>query len=92
MKAYVEQSPITYADKINTPTLILADTGDYRVPITQSYRLYHALKDRGVPTQFIAYPISGHTPNDPIRRRDVNRRWIAWLAQYFDNKSTSLKQ
>ncbi len=92
MKAYVEQSPITYADRIKTPTLIVADTGDYRVPITQSYRLYHALRDRGVATQFIAYPIPGHSPNDPIRRRDVQRRWIAWLAQYLDSKSTGLSQ
>ena len=26
-------------------TLILSDTGDYRVTITQSYRLYHALRE-----------------------------------------------
>src|ERR1700682_3219437 len=36
MKAYIEQSPITYANNIKTPTLILSDTGDYRVPVTQS--------------------------------------------------------
>ena len=83
MKAYLEQSPITYVDKINAPTLILSDTGDYRVPITQSYRLYHALKDRGVATQFFAYPISGHSPADPVRMRDVYRRWVSWLDQYF---------
>jgi len=34
MKKYVEQSPITYASKIKTPTLIMSDTGDVRVPIT----------------------------------------------------------
>ncbi len=83
MKAYIEQSPITYAEKIKTPTLILSDTGDYRVPVTQSYRLYHELKDRGVTTQFFAYPISGHSPADPVRQRDVDRRWIAWLSQYL---------
>ncbi len=83
MKAYVEQSPITYAEKIKTPTLILSDTGDYRVPVTQSYRLYHELKDRGVTTQFFAYPIPGHSPADPVRQRDVDRRWIAWLSQYL---------
>ncbi len=41
---YREQSPITYARQIKTPTLILSTTGDARVPITQSYQLYHALK------------------------------------------------
>ncbi len=81
--AYLEQSPITYAGKIKAPTLILSDTGDYRVPITQSYQLYHALKDNGVPTRFFAYPVTGHSPSDPVRQRDVDRRWIAWLKEYL---------
>ena len=84
MKSYIEQSPITYATKIRTPTLVLSDTGDYRVTVTQSYKLFRVLKDNGVPTQFIAYPIPGHSPADPVRQRDVDRRWIAWLAQYLD--------
>jgi dipeptidyl aminopeptidase/acylaminoacyl peptidase len=83
MKAYVDQSPITYADKITAPTLILSDTGDYRVPVTQSYRLFHELKDRGVTTQFFAYPIPGHSPADPVRMRDVYKRWISWLSTYL---------
>ena len=82
-KAYVEQSPISYAAKIRTPTLILSDTGDERVPITQSFKLYHALRDNGVPTKFIAYPTSGHHPGDPVRYRDIYRRWIEWLDQYL---------
>ena len=89
MKAYVEQSPITYVDKISTPTLIFSDRGDERVPITQSYRLYHALKDRGVPTQFFVYPIPGHFPADPVRERDLDRRWIAWLSQYLNSDSAA---
>jgi dipeptidyl aminopeptidase/acylaminoacyl peptidase len=83
MQAFLEQSPIYYVSKIKAPTLILSDTGDFRVPITQSYQLYHALNDNGVPTQFIAYPVSGHSPSDPIHSRDVDRRWIAWLGKYL---------
>jgi dipeptidyl aminopeptidase/acylaminoacyl peptidase len=83
MAAYLEQSPITYAGKIRTPTLILSDTGDYRVTVTQSYKLYHVLKDNGVTTQFIAYPVPGHSPSDPVRLRDIDRRWIDWLEKYL---------
>ncbi|HKF47492.1 MAG TPA: S9 family peptidase [Terracidiphilus sp.] len=83
MKHWVEQSPITYYAKMTTPTLILQDVGDYRVTITQGYELYHALKDRGIKTEFYAYPIGGHSPNDPVRMRDVYRRWIEWLDQYL---------
>jgi dipeptidyl aminopeptidase/acylaminoacyl peptidase len=83
MKHWVEQSPITYYQKMKTPTLVLQDVGDYRVTITQGYELYHALKDRGIQTQFFAYPIGGHSPADPVRIRDVYRRWIEWLDLYL---------
>jgi dipeptidyl aminopeptidase/acylaminoacyl peptidase len=78
------QSPITYASKIKAPTLILHNVGDYRVTITQSYKLFHALKDAGVTTQFFAYPISGHNAADPVRQRDVQRRWVEWLERFLN--------
>jgi dipeptidyl aminopeptidase/acylaminoacyl peptidase len=83
IKAYREQSPITYAAQVKTPTLILSDTGDFRVTITQSYELYHALKDNGVPVRFFAYPVGGHFPTDPVRQMDVYRRWSEWLVQHL---------
>jgi len=82
-KIYREQSPITYASQIKTPTLILCDTGDFRVPIVQSYEMYHALKDNGVTTQFFAYPVRGHFPSDPVRVEDVMTRWVGWINQYL---------
>ena len=85
MQAYIDQSPITYAPKIRTPTLVMSDTQDYRVTPTQSFKLYHALRDNGVPTKFIAYPVYGHSPTDPVRQRDVQRRWIEWIEQYFQD-------
>ena len=83
MKHWIDQSPITYYANMVTPTLILHDTGDYRVTISQGYELYHALKDRGVRTEFYAYPIGGHSPADPVRMRDVYRRWIEWLNAFL---------
>jgi len=83
MKDYLAQSPIAYASQIKTPTLILSDTGDARVPITQSYQLYHAIKDNGVTVKFVAYPVPGHFPGDPVRARDVYNRWLGWLDQYL---------
>lgn len=82
-KIYRDESPITYAAQIKTPTLILCDVGDFRVPISQSYEMYHALKDNGVTTQFFAYPVAGHFPGDPVHREDVMTRWIGWLNQYL---------
>ena len=83
LQAYREQAPITYAPRIKAPTLVLCDTGDQRVPITESFILYHVLRDNGVKTKFIAYPVAGHSPSDPVHRRDVNRRWAAWLEEHL---------
>ena len=78
---YWKQSPIAYAHQIETPTLILHNTKDQRVTVTQSFKLYYNLKDRGVETQFIAYPLPGHFPQDPVHRRDVYKRWIEWVKE-----------
>ena len=83
MKDYIAQSPIASAAQIKTPTLILSDTGDARVPVTQSYQLYHAMKHNGVTVKFVAYPVPGHFPGDPVRSRDVFSRWLGWLDQYL---------
>jgi dipeptidyl aminopeptidase/acylaminoacyl peptidase len=91
-RAYREQSPITYAAQIRTPTLILSTTGDVRVPVTQSYRLFHALRDNGVETKFIAYPVSGHYPSDPVRSRDVYKRWLAWLDDHLHPGATTARK
>ena len=80
---YWRQSPMAYAHQIRTPTLILSDTGDERVTVSQSYKLYHALKDNGVEVSFIAYPVPGHFPSDPVHQRDVRGRWVAWIAEHF---------
>jgi dipeptidyl aminopeptidase/acylaminoacyl peptidase len=89
IEAYREQSPITYASKIRTPTLVMQNTGDFRVTVSQGFKLYHALKDNGVETKFIAYPIPGHNAADPVRQRDVQRRWIDWIEQHFNDRSSS---
>ena len=65
------------------------NTGDFRVTVTQGYKLYHALKDNGVETKFIAYPIPGHNAADPVRQRDVQRRWIEWIERHFAERTSS---
>jgi dipeptidyl aminopeptidase/acylaminoacyl peptidase len=89
VKFYRDESPITYAMKIRTPTLIMANVQDFRVPITQSYKLFRALRDHGVETQFIAYPGRTHSPQDPVGARDVQRRWIQWVERHFGSEQVT---
>jgi len=78
-----EQSPITYVDRMHTPLLMISDTGDVRVPVTQSYKLLHALKERGQEAHLVLYPVAGHFPGDPVRSRDIERRWVEWFTDKF---------
>jgi len=83
LKLAQEQSPLTNLSKIVTPTLVMSKTEDARVSITGSYKLYHALRDNGIETQFIAYPGPGHVVSDPVRSIDVHQRWLGWLEKYL---------
>jgi dipeptidyl aminopeptidase/acylaminoacyl peptidase len=90
MQSYIDQSPITNAHKIKAPTLILGNTEDPRVPITQSYKLYHALKDNGVVTKFIAWPLPAHNASDPVRQKERDKYWIGWLDHYLQDAGGNL--
>lgn len=83
LKKYVDQSPITQAGHIKAPTLILANTGDPRVPITQSYKLYHQLIDNGTYTKFWAWPIPAHNATDPVTQMEQQRLWLNWMNTYL---------
>ncbi|HEY8313493.1 MAG TPA: S9 family peptidase [Candidatus Baltobacteraceae bacterium] len=82
-KAYAAESPIAYVNAIRTPTLILSDTRDQRVPVAQSYVFYHALHDRGVPVRFTAFPRYGHFPTDPAGREQALRAWADWFDRWM---------
>jgi dipeptidyl aminopeptidase/acylaminoacyl peptidase len=81
--AYKAESPITYARSVMTPTLILSDIGDYRVPVSQSFEFYHALRDNGVEAKFVAMPRGGHFPGDPAGAENVKKVWIGWFEDHL---------
>jgi dipeptidyl aminopeptidase/acylaminoacyl peptidase len=80
---YRTGSPITYAPQITTPTLIISGTADETVPATESYELYHALKDRGIPVRFVAIPDAPHFPSDPARIEGYYQVTLDWVDRYL---------
>jgi dipeptidyl aminopeptidase/acylaminoacyl peptidase len=54
------QSPLSYADKIEIPVLIIHSEQDWRCPVEQAQRLFVALKARGVPAELLLFPGEGH--------------------------------
>jgi len=57
---YVERSPITHADSILRPLLLLQGLDDKVVPPSQSEVIADALKRRGIPYAYIAFAGEGH--------------------------------
>lgn len=80
---YRTGSPITYAGRITTPTLILSGTADITVPITESFALYHALASRHVPVRFLGIPGAYHTPQDPVQLELFYRAIYDWVVHYL---------
>lgn len=83
MEANWKQSPAAMQTAITAPTLIMSNTGDFRVPITQSYSLFRALEDNHVETEFYAIPTDGHFPGDPVQQMAVYDKWTDWVVRHL---------
>lgn len=86
---YRKTSPITYVNRAKTPTLIQQGDQDKRVPPPNSYELYQALKDRGVPVKLIFYKGFGHPINKPKQQRAVMEHNYEWFSKYIWGEETS---
>ena len=53
-------SPIKYANKVKTPTLIVQSEEDHRTPIADAEQWFMALQKLGVPSELARYPRSSH--------------------------------
>jgi dipeptidyl aminopeptidase/acylaminoacyl peptidase len=54
------QSPLTHADRIDVPLLIIHSEQDWRCPLEQAQRLYVSLKRRGAAVEMLVFPGEGH--------------------------------
>ncbi|WP_410642570.1 S9 family peptidase [Amycolatopsis sp. lyj-346] len=74
-----ENSPITHADRIATPVLILHGEDDTNVPLSQAELLHHALGDRE--HEFVVYPREGHSILERGHQVDFLHRTRAWFSR-----------
>jgi dipeptidyl aminopeptidase/acylaminoacyl peptidase len=68
--SYINMSPIKYANKVKTPTLIVQSEEDHRTPIADAEQWFMALQKHNVPVEFLRYPRSNH---------DLSRTGEPWL-------------
>jgi dipeptidyl aminopeptidase/acylaminoacyl peptidase len=78
---YIENSPLFYAPRVNTPLLIRHDDADEAVPWYQGIELFLALRRLEKPVWMINY---NDEPHNLVRR--ANRiDWTIRMQQFFDH-------
>jgi dipeptidyl aminopeptidase/acylaminoacyl peptidase len=79
---YRAHSPITFADRVTTPVLILHGADDQRVPSGQALAFYRALRDAGKTVELVLYPRAGHEISEYYHQIDRMRRDHDWISRY----------
>jgi dipeptidyl aminopeptidase/acylaminoacyl peptidase len=80
---YAKSSPITFIKQAKTPTFIYVGERDVECPAPQSFEMWHALHDLGVPTDLVVYAGEGHGIRSAAHRKDAQDRTIAWFDKYL---------
>ncbi len=57
---FAKFSPHLFAGNIRTPTLVITNELDFRVPVDQGLQLFTALRRNGVPSEALVFPDEGH--------------------------------
>ena len=83
---YQKHSPMFNVRGVTTPTLIEHGDADIRVPISQGYEFYNALKAQGVPTRMLVLPRQPHGPNEPKMQQAAMQANLDWFDKYIGSK------
>ncbi len=78
---YVENSPLFWADKIQTPLLMMHNDNDGAVPWYQGIEMFVAMRRLGKPAWLINYNGEEHG----LRKYQNRKDWAIRLQQFFDH-------
>ncbi|HVF90886.1 MAG TPA: S9 family peptidase [Blastocatellia bacterium] len=87
-KNYWDESAISGAGRIRTPTLVVIGGADRRVPTSQGHELYRALVRLGVPAELLVFPGEGHVFRRPSHKKTKIEAEIRWLDSYLLGKTS----
>ncbi|MBR9990370.1 MAG: S9 family peptidase [Gemmatimonadetes bacterium] len=77
---FIENSPIFWADKVNTPLLMMHNDEDGAVPWEQGIEYFVALRRLGKPVWMLNYNGEAHGLTKAVNRKD----WTIRMQQFFD--------
>jgi dipeptidyl aminopeptidase/acylaminoacyl peptidase len=76
-------SPHRHVDKVKTPTLVITNELDFRVPVDQGLQLFTALRRNGVPSEALVFPDEGHWVLQPLNSKRWHESVFGWLKKYL---------
>ncbi len=81
---YINHSPVFFAHKVTTPTMVLTGEEDWRTPIGQSEEFYFALKARKVDSVLVRVPKEPHGIRGayPSHRIAKIEHILGWMEKY----------
>ncbi len=83
--AYWRRSPLSLVGNVQTPTLVVVGSEDYRTPVSESEQYYTALQLRGIPTALVKVPGVGHGfTARPSQSAAKASAILAWFERYRD--------
>ena len=80
---FAKYSPHLHAHKIKTPTLIITNELDFRVPVDQGLQMFTVLRRNGVPTEALVFPDEGHWVLKAANSRVWHQAVFDWLHKYL---------
>ena len=80
---YIENSPLFYADKVETPIVLMHGDEDDAVPWYQSIELYLALRRTGKDAVFLQYRGEPHHPQEYANKLDYSLKMKAFFDHYL---------
>ena len=83
---YIEHSAVMFADRIETPLLMLSGEGDWNVPATNQREMYYALRRLGKEVVWVHYTAGGHGAGRASSAADFVDHWqrmFDWFAEHF---------
>ncbi|MCW5957769.1 MAG: S9 family peptidase [Pyrinomonadaceae bacterium] len=80
------QSPLTYADRIKTPLLVVQGANDPRVNKRESDQIVVALRDRNYPVEYLVAPDEGHGFARPVNNMAMIAASERFLAKHIGGR------
>lgn len=82
----LKESPVSYAERIDQPFLILHGMDDLRTPVEGSHQLFVAVKDLhpDLPVKMVLYPHTSHEqPVNPKQLQHYYNEMVKWFDRYL---------